>query len=199
MKVFLLALSLSAVTLTAFAQKEKKTLVAVKTTTPPKMDGALDDAVWQNVPIATDFVELQPSAGNHEKPQERTEVKIIYDNSAIYIGARMYETSSDKVAREIATRDNVGNADFIGVIFDTYKDGINGSGFFVTSANSQFDAKYAPNPNGNTEDPNWNAVWTSKVKIDDHGWTCEMRIPYSALRFAKKDVQTWGMNLIRKR
>ncbi|WP_374948522.1 DUF5916 domain-containing protein [Mucilaginibacter sp.] len=199
MKVFFLAILCAFITLDAFSQKEKKTLVAIKTVTPPKMDGALDDAVWQNVPIATNFVELQPNAGRHEKNEERTEVKIIYDNNSIYVGARMYETSADKVAKELATRDNVGNADFIGIIFDTYKDGINGTGFFVTSANSQFDAKYAPNPNGNTEDPNWNAVWISKVKIDEHGWTAEMKIPYSALRFAKKDVQTWGMNLIRKR
>jgi hypothetical protein len=164
MKAFVLAISLSVITLTAFSQKAKKTLVATKTDMPPKLDGLLDDKAWQNVPIATDFVELQPNAGTHEKPEERTEVKIIYDNNAIYIGARMYETSGDKVAKEIATRDNVGNADFLGVIFDTYQDGINGTGFFVTSANSQFDAKYTPpDQNGNTEDPNWNAVWTSKV------------------------------------
>jgi len=197
---FVLAVLLTATCLTAYSQKAKKTLVAIKTETPPKMDGVLDDNVWQNVPFATDFVELRPNAGNHEKPDERTEVKIIYDNNAIYIGARMHETSSSKVAKEIATRDNVGNADFIGIIFDTYKDGINGTGFFVTSANSQFDAKYGqPDENGNDEDPNWNAVWTSKGSIDEHGWSAEMRIPYSALRFAKKDVQTWGMNIIRKR
>jgi hypothetical protein len=199
MKFFLLAILFSAITLTAFSQKPKKTLVAIKTEAPPKMDGILDDAVWQNVPIATDFVELQPNAGNHEKQENRTAVKIIYDNTAIYVGARMYEKDPTKIAREFATRDQVGNADFIGIIFDTYKDGINGSGFFVTSTNGQFDAKYAPNPNGNTEDETWNAVWTSKVNIDSIGWTCEMKIPYSALRFAKKDVQTWGMNLIRKR
>ncbi|MDB5128372.1 DUF5916 domain-containing protein [Mucilaginibacter sp.] len=199
MKLFLLAILFSAITLTAFSQKPKKTLVAIKTEAPPKMDGVLDDAVWQNVPIATDFVELQPNAGNHEKQENRTTVKIIYDNTAIYVGARMYEKDPTKIAREFATRDQVGNADFIGIIFDTYKDGINGSGFFVTSTNGQFDAKYAPNPNGNTEDETWNAVWTSKVNIDSLGWTCEMKIPYSALRFAKKDVQTWGMNLIRKR
>ncbi|MBK0379975.1 DUF5916 domain-containing protein [Mucilaginibacter segetis] len=193
------ALFLSAFTLTAFAQNPKKTLVAIKTETAPKIDGILDDAVWNNVPIATDFVELQPNAGQHEKQDERTEVKILYDNSAIYIGARMYETSADKVARELATRDKIGNADFIGIILDTYKDGINGSGFFVTAANSQFDAKYAPNPNGNIEDETWNAVWISRVNVDSLGWTAELKIPYSALRFAKKDVQTWGMNLIRKR
>jgi hypothetical protein len=149
MKVFLLAILLSVFTLNAFSQEKKKTLVAVKTQATPKVDGELNDAVWQNVPIATDFVQLRPNAGTHEKHEDRTEVKIIYDNEAIYIGARMYEANPGKIAREVATRDQVGNADFIGIIFDTYKDGINGSGFFVTSTNGQFDAKYAlPNADG---------------------------------------------------
>ncbi|TSD64765.1 carbohydrate binding family 9 domain-containing protein [Inquilinus sp. KBS0705] len=197
MRIFTTVL-LSFVTLSALAQAPKR-IIAVKTNTPPKIDGVLDDKAWENVPIATDFVELQPTAGLHEKNENRTEVKFIYDNDAIYISARMYESDPSQIAREFATRDNVGTADFIGVIFDTYKDGINGSGFFVTTTNGQFDAKYAPNPNGNIEDPTWNAVWTSQAKIDAQGWTAEMRIPYSALRFAKKDIQTWGMNLIRKR
>lgn len=200
MKVLLLALLLSTVTLNAFSQKEKRTLKAVKASSTPKIDGVLDDAAWQNVTFATDFVQLQPTAGTHESAENRTEVKIIYDNDAIYIGARMYEKDPKKIAREFATRDQVGNADFIGVILDTYKDGINASGFFVTSTNGQFDAKYAPpNAEGNTEDENWNAVWTSKTTIDSLGWVAEYRVPYSALRFAKKDVQTWGMNIIRKR
>ena len=200
MKRFLLAIFLFAITLNAFSQKAKKTLIATKTDVAPKLDGILDDKAWINAPIATDFVELRPNAGTHETHEERTEVKILYDNNAIYIGARMYETDPSKIAREFATRDQIGNADFIGVLFDTYKDGINASGFFVTSTNGQYDAKYGPpNAEGNDEDANWNAVWTSKVKIDEFGWTAEMRIPYSALRFAKKDIQTWGMNIIRKR
>jgi hypothetical protein len=197
---FLLAVFVTAISLTAFSQPAQKNHVAVKAAVPPKIDGILDDKAWENVPVATDFVELEPTAGRHETNEARTEVKFIYDNDAIYIGARMYEPDPKKIAREYATRDNVGTADFIGVIFDTYKDGINGSGFFVTSTNGQFDAKYTPpNTDGETEDESWNAVWTSQAHIDEHGWTAEMRIPYSALRFAKKDVQTWGMNMIRKR
>ncbi len=200
MRVFLLAILLSAITLNTFSQEKKKTLVAIKTQAAPKMDGELDDAVWQKVPFATDFVQLRPNAGTHENAADRTEVKIIYDNEAVYIGARMYEKDPAKIAREFATRDQIGNADFIGIIFDTYKDGINAAGFFVTSTNGQFDAKYAlPNSEGNSEDPTWNAVWISKVKIDSLGWTAEIKVPYSALRFAKKDIQTWGMNIIRKR
>ena len=182
-----------------FSQPPVKKLGAVKTNTPPKIDGILDDDVWKNVPVATDFVELQPIAGRHEKTEERTEIKIIYDNTAIYIAARMYESDIKKIARELTTRDSIANDDFIGIIFDTYHDGLNGSGFYVTAAGTQYDAKYAPNPNGNIEDPTWNAVWESKVNVDNRGWTAEFKIPYSALRFAKKDVQTWGMNIVRRR
>lgn len=183
----------------AIAQPPVKKIAAQKTNVAPKIDGILDDDVWKTAPIATDFVELNPVAGRHEKPEERTEVRILYDNNAIYVGARMYETAKEKVQHELVNRDNVGNSDFIGLILDTYLDGLNGSGFYVTAAGVQFDAKYAPNPNGNMEDPSWNAVWLTAVKIDSQGWTAEFKIPYSALRFPKKDVQTWGINFIRKR
>ncbi|WP_295650082.1 carbohydrate binding family 9 domain-containing protein [uncultured Mucilaginibacter sp.] len=155
--------------LAALAQPAVKKISAQKTVTAPKIDGVLDDEVWKTAPVATDFVELNPVAGRHEKPEERTEVRILYDNTAIYVGARMYETAKEKVQHEFVNRDNVGNSDFIGLILDTYLDGLNGSGFYVTAAGVQFDAKYAPNPNGNNEDPSWNAVWESAVKIDDQG------------------------------
>jgi hypothetical protein len=199
MKQVYLSLFIALCGLGAIAQPKVKKLQATKTTIAPKIDGILDDDVWKNAAIATDFVELNPVAGKHEKPEERTEIRILYDNNAIYVGARMYETGPDKVARELVNRDNIGNSDFIGIVLDTYLDGINASGFYVTAAGVQFDAKYAPNPNGNNEDPNWNAVWESQVKIDNNGWTAEFKIPYSALRFPKKDVQTWGLNFIRNR
>ena len=178
----------------ATAQEVKK-LAAVRTEKAPKIDGLLDDEVWKNVPIATGFIELRPVPGIKEKDDQRTEVKIIYDNSAVYVSARMFD-NPDSIAHELVTRDQVGNADFIGIIFDTYLDGINANGFYVTAAGSQFDAKYSENGN---EDENWNAVWESEVKLDKLGWTAEFKIPYSALRFATKDVQNWGLNLNRRR
>jgi hypothetical protein len=183
-------------TCSAFAQAPVKKLPATKVTITPKIDGLLDDEVWKNVPIATDFVENQPVAHRHEKNEERTEIKIIYDNTAIYVAARMYETSMDKVARELTTRDRIANDDFFGIIFDTYSDGLNGTGFYSTAAGVQYDAKYS---NGGNEDDTWNGVWESKVTVDDHGWSAEFKIPYSALRFGKKDIQTWGLNMIRRR
>jgi len=194
---FLLFCSISFI---SAAQTQVKKIEAIKATKAPKIDGDIDDEVWKNAPVASDFVELNPTAGRHEKAEERTEVKILYDDNAIYIAARMYETSSAKIAKELTTRDNIAHDDFFGLILDTYLDGLNGTGFFVTAAGVQFDAKYGlPDQNGNNEDPSWNAVWESKVKIDKQGWTAELKIPYSALRFSKKDVQTWGLNMIRRR
>jgi hypothetical protein len=181
----------------AFAQTavQKKKLPAQRTTASPKIDGILDDAVWNGAPIATDFIELRPVPGRVEEQSGRTEVKVLYDDYAIYISARMFD-KRDSVVHELVERDQIGNADFIGVVFDTFLDGVNGYGFFVTAAGVQFDAKYSLIGD---EDPTWNAVWESAVKIDDKGWTAEMKIPYSALRFSSKELQNWGFNITRKR
>ncbi|MDB5121372.1 MAG: hypothetical protein JWN56_2590 [Sphingobacteriales bacterium] len=178
----------------ASAQEVKK-ITAVRTEKAPKIDGLIDDEVWKNVPVASGFIEFRPVPNTKEKDDRKTEVKIIYDNSAVYVSARMFD-NPDSIAHELVTRDQVGNADFIGIIFDTYLDGINANGFYVTAAGSQYDAKYSQ---GGNEDDNWNAVWESEVKIDKLGWTAEFKIPYSALRFATKDIQNWGLNITRRR
>ncbi|MBC7743992.1 MAG: carbohydrate binding family 9 domain-containing protein [Flavobacterium sp.] len=169
---------------------------AVRTDKAPKVDGIIEEEIWKNAVESVEFSELKPVPGRKEKPGQQTAIKILYDNSGIYVAARMNETNSDSIARELAPRDEIGNADFIGIIFDTYLDKINGNGFFVTASGSQFDAKYST---GGNEDDNWNAVWESAVKIDAKGWTAEMRIPYSALRFSGNDIQKWGVNVIRMR
>ncbi len=181
----------------AFAQQHrpKKKLQARRTISSPKIDGLLDDEEWKDAPIATDFIELRPVPGRLEPTDGRTEIRVLYDDYAVYLAARMYD-KPDSVVRELVSRDNIGNADFVGVVFDTFLDGVNGNGFFVTAAGVQFDAKYSLIGG---EDPNWNAVWESAVKIDEFGWTAEFKIPYSALRFSNKDIQSWGMNFTRKR
>ena len=173
---------------------KQKLLPAVRTVETPKIDGVLDDACWVNVPIATDFFEIRPVPGRVEKQDRRTEMKVLYDDVAIYVYARMYD-DKDSVSHELVSRDNIGNADFISIIVDPFYDKMNGNGFFVTAAGVQFDAKYSQ---VGDEDPNWNAVWESAVKIDEKGWTCEMKIPYSALRFSSKDIQNWGLNFSRR-
>jgi hypothetical protein len=196
MKYYALMLMLFSIS-HAFAQTpvKVKRVLSTRSAERPNLDGVLNDKCWLDVPIATDFVESNPVPGRIERQERRTEVKIIYDDAAIYLSARMYD-HPDSVAHELMARDNIGTADYIGIIFDTFLDKRNGNGFFVTAAGVQFDAKYSPDAG---EDPNWNAVWESAVKYDELGWTCEMKIPYSALRFSDKPVQDWGLNMIRRR
>jgi hypothetical protein len=143
----------------AFGQNptKPKQLPSTRLSQKPKVDGTLNDPCWDAVPIASGFVEASPTPGRIEGNARRTEVKVVYDDEAIYIAARMYE-DPDSVARELIGRDNIGTADYIGLVFDTFLDRRNGNGFFVTAAGVQFDAKYSPDAG---EDPNWNAVWES--------------------------------------
>lgn len=182
----------------AFSQAQdiskQRQLEAKRTLQSPKIDGILDDECWINVPIATDFIQIRPNPGKIETHDKRTEMKVLYDDVAVYVYARMYD-HPDSVSHELVSRDNIGNADFISIILDPFYDKMNGNGFFVTAAGVQFDAKYSQ---VGDEDANWNAVWESAVKLDDKGWTCEMKIPYSALRFSSKDIQHWGLNFSRR-
>src|SRR5207249_4794521 len=113
---------------------------------------------------------------NPGKPSfQRTEVKTIYDNSAVYVAAMMYDTSPDSILHELSQRDNMPNADRFILLLDTYNDDINAFEFGVTAAGVQVDGKQS----SDGEDLTWNAVWQSSVKITDKGWTAELKIPYS--------------------
>lgn len=179
------------------AQTTPKRIIAKRTTASIKVDGSLDDAAWKDATIATDFVEWRPDFGKTEASENKTIIYILYDNTSVYVGGYVHERTMDSISRELVGRDQVGVNDFVGVIFDTYNDKINGVGFYVTPYGEQFDAKYSNSNNG--EDESWNAVWDSESKIHEDGWTFEMRIPYSALRFSNRENQTWGLNITRRR
>ena len=197
MRPLLLGLFAIIICLSGFAQKQQviKNLPAVRTTQKIVIDGDLNDLAWKTAPMATDFVEWRPSYGKIEKKENRTEVYVLYDNNAIYIGGFCHEASNDSISTELVGRDVVGVNDFVGVLFDTYNDKINGFGYYVTPLGEQYDAKYS-----NTgEDGSWNSVYESKAKIVKGGWTFEMRIPYSAIRFSNSKKQDWGINITRRR
>lgn len=182
-----------------FAQEIKpKKLSAKRTTASIKIDGEINEAAWKEAMPATDFVEWRPNPGIAEASSNKTVIYFLYDNTSVYVGGYCYERTKDSISRELVGRDVVGVNDFVGVIFDTYNDKINASGFYVTPYGEQFDAKYS-NTGNNEEDPTWNAVWDSEAKIHADGWSFEMRIPYSALRFVSRDNQTWGLNITRRR
>jgi len=170
-----------------------KIVNATRIALSPKIDGNLDDEAWKSAEIASDFIQRSPTPGINSS--KKTEVKIIYDDIAIYIGAMMYDEHPDSILRELTTRDNEANADMFGLIIDTYNDDLNGYGFFVSAAGVQIDARYS---SGGNQDFYWDAVWFSQVKIHENGWVAELKIPYSALRFPKTEKQNWGVNFIRK-
>jgi len=181
------------------AQTAHKELTAIRSNTAFKIDGSLSEAAWKTAPVATNFIELRPNTFSKEDSLNRTEIFFLYSDLGIYIGGYCHEKDKDSIATELVGRDNFGNNDFVGVIFDTYYDKINGFEYFVTPLGEQMDAKQAPNPNGDSEDFAWNSVWQSASKLQQDGWSFEMFLPYSALRFSKKDQQLWGMNIVRKR
>lgn len=173
-----------------------KNLPAKRTTAGFKIDGNLEEAAWKEAQPATKFVEWRPNFGAIEDNDTRTEIYLLYDNVSIYIGGYCHEKSKDSVSKELVGRDVIGVNDYVGVIFDTYNDKINGFGFYITPLGEQFDAKYS---NTIGEDGSWNAVWDGEAKLVADGWTFEMRIPYSAIRFVSKENQNWGLNITRNR
>ena len=134
MKKILLIVVMASICLSITAQKldlNKKQLKAFRTTLPFKIDGELSELDWQNAPITTDLIINQPSPG--ATPSQRSEIKVVYDNTAIYIGATLFDTQPDSILKEITQRDNIGNSDWFGVFLDPYLDGINGVSFIVSA------------------------------------------------------------------
>lgn len=174
----------------------RRQLAAQRTATPLKLDGLLDEAAWATAPVTGQFTEQRPRPGRPERLP--TEVRVLYDDVAMYVGAKMIEASADSIRRELSQRDDAGNTDFFAIFIDPYRDHLNGYGFIVLSTGVQMDSRYSP---ANGEDFAWNAVWESRVAPlpGGKGWSVELRIPYSALRFAAADVQTWGVNFMRQR
>ena len=176
-----------------------KTIQAVKTLQAPRIDGELNDAVWKEAPVLSDFIQNSPSPGS--KSSSNTEVRILYDNSAIYVGAYLFDDPA-LIRKQFTARDGeqMRDVDYFSVFFDTYNDKQNGFQFLVTTANVQTDARVSPTYSGefgSYGDKTWDAVWESKVSIHKDGWVVEMRIPYVSLRFSKKEVQDWGLQLLR--
>lgn len=161
------------------------------TETIPIIDGVLDEKAWEDAEIASDFTVMSPVFGGKSEFDSR--IRLIYDNNAIYIGGELYDPFPDSVSYSLSPRDDEGNADWFGVSIDTYGNNVNAFSFMITSAGVELDALEGVN----SSDFSWNAVWRSAAVRTDFGWSFEMKIPYSAIRFPNKKVQDWNINLWR--
>ncbi|MBU1012777.1 MAG: carbohydrate binding family 9 domain-containing protein [Bacteroidetes bacterium] len=184
------------ITTSAFNQEQEKikTFQATKINQPIKIDGVLDEPEWNNLPLLSGFIQYSPYNG--ADPSKPTKARVGYDETGIYFGIICEENGKDSVMTEITQRDNdEAFVDRVGIMLSPYNDGINVLYFIVTAAGVQVDVKFTENGT----DFSWNPVWESQVNIEDSEWTAEIKIPYSALRFPKNNVQDWGINIWRKR
>lgn len=173
---------------------------AARRTGEVTIDGKLDEAAWNAATPITSFRQSQPAEGL--QPAVRTEVRILYDDGALYVGARMYDTLGTRgirapLARRDQLLDSNGNngsfnsltSDKLAVALDPYHNHIDQAWFEVNPAGVRGDQF-----NG---DPSWDPIWQAAAHADSLGWTAEMRIPYSQLRFSRDTLQTWGMQIWR--
>lgn len=171
------------------AQQPHREATITFTTQKPTIDGNLNDEAWQKAVPLVSYTQHIP---NRLAPARMsTEVRLLYDNSSIYVYGRMEDTAATKIARQLGARDSYDNpqCDIFSVGFSPYNDGITSYYFMVSAAGVQSDQKVT----GTLFDLSWNAVWYSAVKIDDRGWSVEMEIPLTQLRFSSKN-SVWGFN-----
>ena len=165
---------------------------AMRTPSPPVIDGRLSEEAWALAPAAADFTQRDPDEGR--PATERTEVRVLYDDAAVYVGARMFDGEPLRIDRRLSPRDSDPDADRLTVYLDPMRDRLTGAIFRVSASNVQQDAVLH---NDSWWDTTWDGVWQSQVSVDDQGWSAEVRIPLSQLRFATSDQQTWGINVER--
>lgn len=172
-------------------------LQAVRTTEHIKLDGRLDEPVWASAPVATGFMETWPVYGEPSKLP--TEVRILYDDRFLYVGARMHHIAGQgPVIRRIHRRDQDSASDWFTVYIDSLHDRRTAFAFGVNASNVQSDSVYFSD---NNSDRSWDGVWESEVSVDAGGWTAELKIPLSLLRIKPSGPgdgpQTWGINFSR--
>jgi hypothetical protein len=167
-------------------------LSAVRLDGSIRIDGRLDEAAWSQAKVGTGFIQVDPDNG--QPATEQTEVRVLYDDQAIYIGARMFDSEPDKIRARLARRDeSVSNADLIEISIDSYLNRVDGYIFRITAAGAIRDAAVLASGG---QDNSWDAVWQSEARVDSLGWVAEIRIPFSQLRYDGRDgPQAWGIQI----
>src|SRR2546422_162460 len=180
--------------------------------TAPVIDGRLNDPAWRDVPPITGFIQRELHEG--APVSERTEVRIISDGQALYVGAWLYDSDPAGIVAGEKVRDgDITKSDYFGILLDTYHDRQNGFVFTTTPAGIEYDAQVvSEGEGGGIQLPgqtramagslggfnlNWDGTWTVATSVDSLGWYAEFRIPFTTLRYGAGESQTWGLNLVR--
>jgi hypothetical protein len=187
-----------------FAQ-ESTSIKACMTDSPVTTDGNLNEALWQQSPVVSDFIQFEPDEG--KASARKTEVRILFGRDDLYVGATMYD-SQENIENNLGRRDEYNRADWFMVSIDSYFNRKTAYTFAVNAAGVQLDGQQDDNKKLSSNDVNpllpagldvsWDAIWFSEVRITDNGWIAELRIPYSMLRYSREDLQTWGIHFKRR-
>jgi hypothetical protein len=156
-----------------------------------RVDGRLDESAWRDAPAQAEFVQREPDEG--AQPTDRMEVRFVYDDTALYVGARMYAV--EPIQAPLGRRDEGDQAEHFAVFLDTYLDRRTATAFGVTAAGVRLDEYFATDSDDG--DDGYNPVWVARTSVDTQGWTAELWIPFSQLRFTDRNPQVWGLNIKR--
>lgn len=173
--------------------QQKKQYSILRQEASAEIDGVLSDEVWQNLDVATNFMQFTPNLNLAATPDRRTEVKLYYNDEGIFVSAKLYDDPA-KIMSQNTIRDEFGQTDYFTLVLNPNNDAQNDTQFIVFSSGTQADALSSPSIG---QDFGWNAVWESAVQKTSFGWQLEMKIPYRTLRFPKTDIQTWGVQFRR--
>src|SRR5215210_103093 len=160
------------------------------------VDGRLDESSWAGAQPASDFTQTEPAEGR--PATERTEVRVLIGDDAIYVGARMHDREPQRIKAALARRDEDVEADEFDVYLDTFHDHLSGVRFRVTPGGATLDGILGSSAQGSEEDDSWDPVWESGTHVDSLGWTAEIRIPLSQLRYSSTADGAWGVQFYRK-
>ncbi len=169
------------------------TVTAARVDRAPQLDGRLDDAAWAQATPVRGLLQSVPDEGR--PVSESTEVRIVYDADALYVGARLFDAEPGRIVRRLARRDASSHSDEFRVLLDSYHDYRTAFEFTVNAAGVHTDVLYGGD--GDFSDKSWDPVWEAATSVDSLGWTAEIRIPFTQLRFARAQTQVWGVRFVR--
>lgn len=199
MKCTIQVLVLLLFTLSVNAQDSTKVKKRIYTTKPlqgseaPTINGLIDESSWDLVEWSGNFIENEPD--ENTPPSQQTKFKILYDQKYLYIAYRCYDTEPDKIEKRLSRRDGFAG-DWVEINLDSYHDKRTGFSFTITAAGVKGDEFISDN--GNNWDGSWNPIWYTATNIDEEGWTAEVKIPLSQLKFGKSKEQIWGLQVNRR-
>jgi hypothetical protein len=169
-----------------------KVLAVGRAAAPPIIDGRLDEPAWAAAAPEARFVQVFPHEGG--APTERTEVRVLYDDTAVYVGIRCLDSAAQGIVARMTRRDRDIETDAVAIAIDSQQDRRTAFLFQLSAAGVQLDGMFYDDQNLNLD---WDAVWDGATSVDAQGWTAELRIPLSVLRFSDGPVQDWGFQVMR--